>query len=380
MRKLIFAAALAALSACSGHPQQRPRLAVKGLPAPEITLPKLINAPIQELRSWDELKNKVVVLEFWATWCEDCSDSLPRLNALAERFKGKPVVFLYITDESRSDVEGFLAHNRIEGWVAPEAGAEVFKSFKVYNRPHTVVIGRDGKVAGFYQGGPGADTVMELLAGRPSVSSPGTPAPALAEFYIARSRAGSGTAQYGPASLNASAMSLKYALEWIYGRVDSFDIKPSAASEMSAVYDIRLRLPADRSAAREKLFLEGLKAALGLKVSRQEREAEVYALKKAPGGPMNVKECREYGGARLKGAVLEVKGASFAALASRLGEVLREPVLDETASSGPYEYKFELASADPKTLDRELRRQLGLKLVKARRKISIVEVSGPGKK
>lgn len=379
MKKIFFPLALLALAACGGQPQERPRLAKAGQPAPEIALPKLINAPGLSLPGWEGLKGKVVVLEFWATWCEPCAEYIPQLNRLAERFRGKPVVFIHITDESEADVRAFLGVNKIDGWVAPEASAAVFKAFRVYGRPHTVLIGRDGRVAGFPRGDLAAEDIMELLAGQYTPPETAEPAvstgAALGEFYLARSAAHSGTAQYGPASLAASGMSLEYALEWVYGRVDRFDIKPEASMAMAASYDIRLRLPAAQAARKDKFLLDGLEASLGLKVRRLQPEAEVLVLKKAAGGPVNVKKRPDYGGAELNGAVLDVKGASFSVLAARLKEILGQPVLDETGETGLYEYRFEFDTADPKTMDARLQAQLGLRLQRQRRKITVVEIS-----
>lgn len=380
MKKLLILATV--LAACTGQPGERPKLAKKGLPAPALSLNKLIGAPVPDLKSLDELKGKVVVLEFWATWCEPCVDAIPALNLLAERFRGQPLVFIHITDESEADVREFLKTQRLLGWVAPEAGAGVFKAFRVYGRPHTVVINKAGEVASFTRGGDlTAEGLMRLLAGRPGPEPahevPVSTGTGLAEFYLARSASRGGAAQYGPASLEATAMRLEYALEWLYGRVDRFEIKPEAAPAMSAAYDIRLRLPPESGARKKEFFLKGLEAALGLKAVKSEREEEVYVLRKAPGGPVNVKERRDYGGAELNGAVLEVKGGSFSALASRLKEALRRPVLDETAAAGPYEYSFELDTADPKALDIQLRSQLGLRLDRLRRKITVVEISKP---
>ena len=90
-----------------------------------------------------------------------------------------------------------------------------------------------------------------------------------------------------------------------------------------------------------------------------------------------MKERRDYGGTELNGAVLEVKGGSFAAVASRLKEVLRQPVLDETGAPGPFQYSFELDSENPRAVDLQLRKQLGLKLDRLRRKITVVEISRP---
>jgi uncharacterized protein (TIGR03435 family) len=380
MKRFTLMVFVLALAGCFGQPQERPRLAKKGLPAPAIGLKKLIGAPAAELKGWEELKGKVVVLDFWATWCEACVDGLPALNLLAERFHGQPVVFIHITDEAEPDVRRFLETRRIAGWVAPEAGAEVFKAFRVYGRPHTVLIDKAGTVASFpHPGDLNAESLMSLLAGQPG-PEPAAPVAlstglALAEFYISKSAAHSGTAQYGPASLTASSMPLEYALEWLYGRIDRFDIKPGAEAAMASSYDIRLRLPVAREAQKKEFFLKGLESALGLKVNKAEREADVYVLKKASGGPINVRVRRDYGGTEVHGTVLEVKGGSFSAVSSRLKEILRQPVLDETGAAGPYEYSFELESSDPKIIDGQLRGQLGLKLERLRRKITVVEIS-----
>lgn len=386
MRRALLVAALA-LCACAGEPVERPALAKKGQPAPALDLPKLLNAPEKSLRGWGDLEGKAVVLEFWATWCGPCVESIPEFNRLAERFRGKPVVFIHITDESEEDVREFLKANPISGWVAPEAGAAAFKAFRVFGRPHTVLIGRDGRVAGFANAGLTPEDVMELLAGhapgaaaRPAAPPALSTSAALAEFYLARSEKTAGRAQYGPASLTASAMRLEYALEWLYGRVDKFDVKSSAARQMAGHYDIRFSVPEERAALKKELFLKGLEAALGLRTSRSEREAEVYVLKRAPGGPVNVKPRREFGSATLDGVTLEVRGGDFGTVASRLKDVLGEPVFDETGDRGLYDYDFELDSTEPKAIDLLLQKQLGLRLARLRRKIQVVEVSGPAQK
>src|SRR5688572_28662197 len=76
--------------------------------APPIALEELIQAPAGAEAEWGKLRGKVVVLEFWATWCGPCVAAMPHMNGLADRYKGK-VQFIEITDEGRETVAPFLA-------------------------------------------------------------------------------------------------------------------------------------------------------------------------------------------------------------------------------------------------------------------------------
>ncbi len=61
----------------SAHPE-------KGTPAPPLDSLQLLQDPTGARADWASLKGKVVVLEFWATWCSPCVASLPHLNQLVE--------------------------------------------------------------------------------------------------------------------------------------------------------------------------------------------------------------------------------------------------------------------------------------------------------
>src|SRR5687768_15507954 len=68
--------------------------------APEIKLEKLLQAPPGADTSATNLKGKVVVLEFWATWCLPCVPAIKHMNDVAEKFKDKAVQFIAVTDEA----------------------------------------------------------------------------------------------------------------------------------------------------------------------------------------------------------------------------------------------------------------------------------------
>jgi thiol-disulfide isomerase/thioredoxin len=92
------------------------------------------------------LKGKVVVLDFWATWCVPCRQEHPLLEQVRAKFAGNgDVVFLSIdTDEDRSAVPKFL---QAAGWsdrVYFEDGLS--RALNVMSIPSTIVVGRDGNV------------------------------------------------------------------------------------------------------------------------------------------------------------------------------------------------------------------------------------------
>jgi uncharacterized protein (TIGR03435 family) len=130
---------------------------------------------------------------------------------------------------------------------------------------------------------------------------------------------------------------------------------------------------------KREFFLKGLETALGVKVTESFREADVLVLKLAPGGPINVKESREYADTRVNGMVLEAAGSGFTVLAQMLSESLREPVLDETKDRKIYKFTFDRGDDNPRVVSAQLQKQLGLRLEKLRRKIHVLEI-GPVKK
>ena len=67
---------------------------------PPLEFSQIVQGPNLNEISWDKLKGKVVVLEFWNIGCGPCIQAIPHLNDLVEQFSGKPVVFLSISDDN----------------------------------------------------------------------------------------------------------------------------------------------------------------------------------------------------------------------------------------------------------------------------------------
>lgn len=147
-------AALIALSALFGLVVM-PRLAPAGgnlmdNPAPEFALPVLANGDDGARVKLSDLRGKVVILDFWATWCGPCVAEIPNMLAEYEKYhdKGFEVVGISL-DEERADVEKFVVENKIpwpiifagKGWQDPVA-----QFYGISGIPQLVLIGRDGNV------------------------------------------------------------------------------------------------------------------------------------------------------------------------------------------------------------------------------------------
>lgn len=114
-----------------------------------------------------DLRGKVVVLNFWATWCGPCIAETPHLQKAAEKYKSNAnvVILIVSTDENRLAVRSFLERNRYTMLAAYDDGAA--GSFGVRGIPATYIIDRDGVIQFSEEGfGAGGQDYVERLSWR----------------------------------------------------------------------------------------------------------------------------------------------------------------------------------------------------------------------
>jgi thiol-disulfide isomerase/thioredoxin len=115
--------------------------------------------------SMASLKGKVVVFDFWATWCEPCRGQHPLYEQVKQRFKDDPdVVFLSIdTDEDREPVRRFLEEEKWPETVYFEDGLS--RALRIATIPTTIVIEKRGQVFSRMNGYV-PERFVDLLTGR----------------------------------------------------------------------------------------------------------------------------------------------------------------------------------------------------------------------
>ncbi len=99
-------------------------------------------------KNWklSDLHGKVVLVNFWATWCPPCRKEMPDLNALYLRFKDQGFVILAISDEEAGKVQPFIAERNIAYPVMLDPGRKVNELFEVEGIPKSFVYNREGKL------------------------------------------------------------------------------------------------------------------------------------------------------------------------------------------------------------------------------------------
>jgi len=121
----------------------RDRLVVAGDSAPDFSVTTDSGKPI----SLDNFGGKVLVLNFWATWCPPCINELPALNAMASELKKDGVVVLGISvDKDKEAYDAFLKKVRLNFETSRDPGADISAEYGTFKYPETYVINRDGKV------------------------------------------------------------------------------------------------------------------------------------------------------------------------------------------------------------------------------------------
>ena len=95
-----------------------------------------------------DLKGKIVLINFWATWCPPCQEELKRVQKeIIDRFKGKDFVFLAISrEESKEQVKKFRERNGYTFPMGLDAERKIYSKFATATIPRNFIIDKKGKI------------------------------------------------------------------------------------------------------------------------------------------------------------------------------------------------------------------------------------------
>lgn len=135
-------------AACSKGDDAAPFKKASSAPAPAFTLTSVQGGDV----SLSDFKGKVVVIDFWATWCPPCQRSIPHLVDLQTRYgsKGFSVVGISL-DQNPNDLTGFLKQRPVN-YPVLFGSEEVKQAYRVSSIPRIFILDREGVVQGDFLG------------------------------------------------------------------------------------------------------------------------------------------------------------------------------------------------------------------------------------
>ena len=379
---VMIAAACAQSIVTAGEPKP-------GEAPPQLTLESILQAPSDTQPNWNALKGKVVVLEFWATWCGPCVAAIPHLNELADKLKDEPIQFIAITAEDEKVVRSFLRKKPIHAWIGLNANKSMFDDYAVTGIPHTVIVDQKGNIAAITH--PTYLTeghLRDVLAGKKmglaqlAGSTPEREAErdALFQVVIRPSKtAGARSSISNKGSFTLSKATVLDVLSCSYG------INPTRILNSSALpegrYDFTIKTPAAKNDNVQSWLRQAVSATFGVIARLETRQTEAFILK--AGQPTeHLAATVSAAGSSISsgGGSLNCVNQTMSSLAWNLEEILKKPVINETSLTNYYDFQLlwkenVSGETDPEELTSALHEQLGLELEPASRTVEVLVVT-----
>jgi uncharacterized protein (TIGR03435 family) len=357
--------------------------------APELELSQGLQTPGDLVPTLASLHGRLVVLEFWATWCGGCVAAIPRLNETADQVKGKPITFISVTDEDARVVKAFLQKRTMKSWIGVDKNGATFARYGILGRPQTLIIDGDGvlraatepeqvnvallknALAGRY---PMAEHATRNAAAVPMEFTKGVPPPLLQ--VLIRPASPPNISGYSPGAFVAApdgryeiyGISLETLLYYAEDEKLRHDRLVAPSWFGMDRYDVSTVVPAGRSDLRTRLLLQAATDTFSLKMHREQRPAEVYVLSAAGASKLKASSTKPSGGFKAHPGAFTGVSTSLERLSSVISRELNDAeVIDETGLTGNYDFDLSWKKDDVSSLTAALHDQLGLTLKKQTR-------------
>lgn len=106
-----------------------------------------------------DLQGKVVLVDFFASWCGPCKESFPAMEELHKKYADKGLVIIAINlDKNKADMESFLKEHPASFVIVRDAANKLVGEVKIPTMPSSFLLDKSGKVHAFHRGFKGEET------------------------------------------------------------------------------------------------------------------------------------------------------------------------------------------------------------------------------
>lgn len=354
-----------------------------GSSAPPITGGKILQTPAAATLDWSALHGKVVVIDFWATWCGPCLKAMPHWNKLVDAFSNAPVQFVAVTDENADVIKAFLKHNPIHGWVGVDDPNHSTRDlYGIEGIPTTIVVNQVGKIVAITHPASLEPKHIEevLLTQKSSLPPPdrhpttstsddtkantvALPKP-LFQILVRNSDPHPGhgygvdfwTRWTDDGAITGQWASIHRAIVTLFDSREILLDNRTKLPENDYNHDFTVRLPGLSADERDNIIATMFRTTFGLKIHREQSERDIYVLKfvstNAPGLVLSTPQSSRGGGPEAGGLKLGTTEIRFTV--NYLEDWLHKPVIDESGLTNQYDvrlkWKMSRAELLPETL------------------------------
>ncbi|EKB48195.1 redoxin domain-containing protein [Cecembia lonarensis] len=369
--------------------------------SPELTFENILNFEKNNAKLSD-FKDKIVILDFWATWCAPCIKSFPQLEELQNKF-GEELQIITITDDPEERINRFLEKREMNLPIVIDEKRELAKVFPHRAIPHTVVIDKSGVIKAITTSSEITEELIYKVLNNQEVNlkekkdaidfDPSIPLSGNENFtyqititpfkdgYPSFVNTMGGEGPYNGRRIIATNLSARPLYEIAYqfptGIRTIVEVSDKSKFEWNRQNAIcfDLIVPEDLSENRFKIMKQHLDIYFGYQSIIEERIRPVKILKQIEGKKIEINVSKEgtdpfasYGGRGLS-----MKGSPIETLASFLESQIHKPVLNETDLSGLYDLEIPWYNENPEQIHDELRK-IGLEMIDAERKIEVLVI------
>jgi uncharacterized protein (TIGR03435 family) len=389
---------LVALVACSTLALSQTNLI--GKKSKELDFPLVLNSEMKQFKLSD-FRSKIVILDFWATWCSPCIASFPYLEEFQKEFNSS-IQIITITDESPERIEKFLSKRKVNLPIAIDIDRKLSDYFPHRSIPHTVIIDKDGIIKAITTPEELTKTILnEMIAGKEVTLSekidvlnfdPSKPLSKSENFTYqitvtpfqdglpSMSNPTGGNGIYKNRRILCTNLSPKTLYEIAYqfpvGIRTKVEVKNKEtfdwSKETAICFD--LIVPDELADKRFEIMKQQLQLLYSFRPVIEKRKMKVKVLQVIEGQKAAIEAA--HGGRKevaYSGRGLSMKNAESKTIADFLESQLNIPVLDETGLKGLYNLELVWYNEDADNIHEALRK-IGLVLTNAEKEADVLVI------